>query len=280
MELLRGTMIIKLEEDYDGSFKVITPSAVINAYGTAFWVEVYGDLGDTWVGVIEGKLDILNTITNEKADIGTGEELEITVRDKKMKFSQLTEEEISMMRQEISRMGSGLFEDLVPQMQLILPSNKNRLDTFLRTAAIATNGKEPMRIHRLLMEAITMLEKGLVEEDKKLLLRSIRNLETSLSYYKDPQYAPQLLMFIGVYYRNLQESQKAIEIFDKVVRLYPSSPYVSLAIASMGRIYEEDLRDLEKAEKMYLKILERYGDSYEVEKAKEGLNRLRERAYE
>lgn len=280
LELTKGSVCIQLSKNYFNSFKVKTPSAEITAIGTAFCVEVYGELGDTWIGVVEGSVQVRNLITDQETSLSVEEAAELNVLDGRTEVMYLSEDEAARMRQEIRRIGSGYPEEIEPRVELLIPQNKNRLNTLFNSAAIATNGNEPMRIHRLLMDSLKLMEDGVVEEEKKFLLASIEKLESALLYYKDPRYAPQLLMFIGVYYRNLKEFEKAVETFDSVVRLYPKSALVSLAIAAIGQIYEQDLKEWQKAEEMYQLILEKYADSLDVEEAADGLDRLRTRTYE
>lgn len=280
MDLRQGSMCVKIEKEYNGEFVVRTPTLEITAFGTAFCVEVYGDLRDSWVGVVEGEVRVHNLLTDDELEVREGESVELKTLDRRFEVKPLSGMEADMMRQEIRRIGSGLPEDIEPRVNLILPANKSRLETFLQTTAIATNGREPMRVHRLLMNALNLLEEGMISDNKEILMRSVDELETALAYYDDPKYAPQMLMFIGAFYRDIRNYKKAIEVFDKVYNVYPESDYASLAVAAAGRVYEDDLKDWENAEKSYLIVLDRYSESYEVEPAQDGLDRLRAKSYE
>lgn len=275
LEMRTGTTYIKIEEGYRGTLKVVTPMVEVTAMGTAFCVEVYGDMGDTWVGVAEGEADVANLLTAETEKIEEGEALEFRVAEQKTEIAALEADEKAMIMQEVRRIGSMLPEELEPKIELILPKSKERLETYLTATAIATNGKEPRRVHALLMRSLTLMEKGITEENKEALLKSIQRLNEALLFYKDQRYAPQLLMFIAAYYRDLREYEKAIAVLEKVRSLYPDSPLASLAAAAEGRIYEDDLKKLDKAEERYLLILSKYADTLEKEAAMDGLDRLR-----
>lgn len=275
VELRRGVMFIKIDQGYNGTFTVVTPTVEVTATGTAFCVEVYGALGDTWVGMLDGTTQVKNLVTDEKMELRRGDELDYDAEARKTEVSALEEDEKEILEQEIRRIGSGLPEELQPKIELVLPKNKERLETFMTKTAIATNGKEPLRVHRLLMKALHLMEEGIVEEKKETLLKSIAKLEEALLFYSDPRYAPQLLMFVGAYYKDFREYWQAVAVFEKVRDLYPDSSVASLAVAAMGRLYEEKLDKLDKAQEMYEMVLEKYGDSFEKEEAMNGLDRVR-----
>ncbi len=280
LDLDKGTLFLELAKNQYDSFTIRTESAEIIATGTAFCVEVFGDQGNTWVGVVEGEVLVRNLITSAETSLGVDEAVELNVLQGRADVMYLSEEESGLIRQEIRRIGTGYAEDLEPKVELLLPKNKHRLRTLFRSAAVATNGREPLSVHRLLMDSLKLMEDGVVEEEKKFLLASIEKLESALLYYNDVRYAPQLLMFIGVYYHNLREYEKAIEAFDNVVRLYPNNKWDSLAYAAMAMTYEEDLKEYQKAEETYRLILEKYPESFEIQVAVDGLDRIRVRQYE
>lgn len=178
----------------------------------------------------------------------------------------------------ISKTNSQINEEVGAEplrIELLLPKDSSRLDTFLKMPAIATNGAEPPEMHELFLRAIKFLEDGFTEENKETILQSLGELESALLGCKDPAARVPLLLFIGAVYRHLQEWQEAIDRFDEVPQLYPDSPLASLAVAAMGRVYEKDLREWDKAEERYFWVLDHYPHSYEAQPAGEGLDRIR-----
>lgn len=63
-----------------------------------------------------------------------------------------------------------------------------------------------------------------------------------------------------LYYANLQEPQKGIELFDRLLVNYPKSDRAPDALFQQAYIYHNHLKDNEQAEAQYRKFLELYPD--------------------
>ncbi len=63
------------------------------------------------------------------------------------------------------------------------------------------------------------------------------------------------------YYFDLADYDSAIARYEKIVQLYPESPYASKSLFAVGWIYENDLHENEKALETYRKLLETYPES-------------------
>ena len=112
------------------------------------------------------------------------------------------------------------------------------------------------------------------EDSKEKHMESIKEFEAIVNNYPNPKYDVQFLLFIASYYKDLGEYQNAIAIFERIVRNYPHSSLTSIAQCAIGIIYEEKLKDNDRAKAAYLKVLSNYPQSPEAEEATAGLGRL------
>ncbi|MCX6243971.1 MAG: tetratricopeptide repeat protein [Bacteroidetes bacterium] len=60
---------------------------------------------------------------------------------------------------------------------------------------------------------------------------------------------------------NLNNSAKAIELFDKFMEKYPDNPKASVSMFFKAYIYENQLKNLDKAKELYLQFVEKYPNS-------------------
>jgi outer membrane protein assembly factor BamD (BamD/ComL family) len=57
---------------------------------------------------------------------------------------------------------------------------------------------------------------------------------------------------------NMGDGAKAIDLFDKFISKYPDSPKASVSMFFKGYIYENQIKNLDKAKEIYLQFIEKY----------------------
>jgi tetratricopeptide (TPR) repeat protein len=158
-----------------------------------------------------------------------------------------------------------------PQVSLLIKSSSGRVYELLRPCPLYVSDEKPRDIPEVFETAVRKIEEALKTGDISKHLEAIRLLETMVNRYPNPRYNPQFLLYIGSYYEYIGMHQKAIDSFERVVRLYPDSQYASLALAAQGVIYEAKIGDIYLADKTYKKILKDYPNSLEAILAEEKL---------
>lgn len=73
---------------------------------------------------------------------------------------------------------------------------------------------------------------------------------------------------------NVKQSEKAIELFQKVNDVYPNFGKASFALFLQGFIYETQLNDITKAKGKYSQVVEQYPDTKIAEDAKASIANL------
>lgn len=114
-------------------------------------------------------------------------------------------------------------------------------------------------------EKITDLEKELFsEEDKVLDKEKAQTLVTAYIAYADEfagdSESPLYLFKAGDMVMNLKLPQKAISIFDRILRDYPEFEKAPQCLFLKGYIYENEIGDLNTAKKIYEDFLQKYPD--------------------
>lgn len=76
---------------------------------------------------------------------------------------------------------------------------------------------------------------------------------------KAPNAPAQLYKAAELYQNNtLEDAQKALSLFDRIIKTYPDDPKAADALFNQGFIYHNTLKDIEKAKAVYLTFLEQY----------------------
>ncbi len=270
--LREGEMLIKIYDEFQGSeFIIETPLGEVQALGTGFMVDMDKDLREMWLKVLDGEVQLttskledeilaLPILVKSNYKLLISEEVEV------LKPQPLDKIEIKSL-EEINRIGKIM-------ILLYLSDTPQRVRELLTPARLYAYGKYPVKVARLLDEALILMSKATRENNVDLHLRSIDKFVQVLELYPVHKYNPQILLFIGAYYEYLSFYKEAVEIFDKVVRNYSDTKWASIALCAKGIIQEEKLKDFSQAEKTYLKLLSLYPDSLEAKLAKAGLQRL------
>jgi outer membrane protein assembly factor BamD (BamD/ComL family) len=116
-----------------------------------------------------------------------------------------------------------------------------------------------------LMSEIEQMENDLFADATKMIDKAkARELIDKYILFADEfpenSEAPQMLFKAGDMAMNLNMSQKAIELFDRVMNNYPEFDKTPQCLFLKGYIYENNLGDLDMAKSIYEEFLRKYPD--------------------
>ncbi len=92
-------------------------------------------------------------------------------------------------------------------------------------------------------------------------------------YPNDPK-SPGYLYSAANVSMNLMDSQKAIQLFKRLMAEYPDYEKDSECLFMIGFIYDNNLHDYEKAKEIYLEFLEKYPDDEFADDAQASIDNL------
>jgi len=92
--------------------------------------------------------------------------------------------------------------------------------------------------------------------------------------YPDDVKAPVFLYSAANVSMNLMDSQKAIELFDRLMAEYPDYEKVPECLFMKAFIYDNNLQDYDKAKEVYLEFLEKYPDDEFADDARASIDNL------
>lgn len=98
--------------------------------------------------------------------------------------------------------------------------------------------------------------------------------ESFLKHFPEDSIAPKITFKAANLCMNMGESTKAIELFDKFIEKYPSNPKAPVSMFFKAYIYENQVKNLDKAKETYLQFLEKYPTGEFVNDAKIALQNL------
>jgi len=256
------------------TFNILTKDADVSVIGTDFMVNAMPQNQATWVGVLSGivkvsGLEKTGALTREKLSVYVKPGNKTVVRHgaKPLKPVRLMENELLEM-EELYRIG------VKPQVALLISTGPARTRELLQAAPLYISAEKggvlPAKIYSIAEE----FRSALNTDDKEIMLSNIRQFEDIVDEYPNPKYDVQFLLLIGARYKYIGKYRKAIETFERIIRDHPSSKLVSVAHCAIAVIYEEYLKDNDKAEKIYRKIVSDYPSSPEYEEAVSGLKRI------
>ncbi len=106
---------------------------------------------------------------------------------------------------------------------------------------------------------------------------ALHALEKLAHDYPDGENADEALHRAAfLYYNNINDFQKSIELHREIVKRYPDSGHIPQARFMVGFIYANDLKDYDNAKAAYDEFLEKHPDSELVESVKWELDHLGE----
>ena len=73
---------------------------------------------------------------------------------------------------------------------------------------------------------------------------------------------------------NMGDGTKSIDLFDKYIKNYPDSPKAAVSMFFKGYIYENQVKNLDKAKEIYLQFIEKYPNNEFAKDARIALQNL------
>jgi len=256
-------------------FEIETPEAGLCVTGTGFMVDRALKTQKTWIGVLEGAVkvtgrDIKGPLPRpEMASVLVEAGTKATVEKGRMPEmpARLLKNELLGL-EELYRIGEK------PQVALLISTGKTRVRELLSFVPLyvssEVSGVFPVKIK----QAAAAFDRAMKTGSREGHINTIKQFEEIVKTHPNPKYNAQFLLFTGAYYEYLDEHEKAIETFRRVIGGYPKSSLSSLAECAIGIIYEEKLGLPDKARLAYAKVITNYPLSPEVHEAVKGLERL------
>jgi len=142
--------------------------------------------------------------------------------------------------------------------------------------AVSCNNKTQKNID---IENITKLEDSFYSDslkkiDKQLALKLMQSYSLFSDNYKEDENSPEYLFKAGEIAMNLNMSKRAIGYFNKVSNQFPDYEKASTCIFLQAFIFENQIKDIEKARKLYEFFIEKYPNHILVKDAKASLKNL------
>lgn len=273
-----GTILVNTTEKFKGSkMQIHTPACDAEVVGTAFMVRVIPELRNTtWLGVLEGKVKVISKPHPLKeqdqkkavAYASSGQKTTVEPYSYPTAPELFSEKEWRMM-QELYQLTE------IPRIILLVGTEADRIEQLLKPAPVYIPDIRPRAVPGQIQNMVDSIIKATRENDYDVLNRSVKKLESLLERYPNPSYDVEILMFIASHYHYMKDYEDAIRVFEKVIRDYPYSQFASLAQCAVATIYQQNLKDLKKAEEAYRTLLEVYPDSIDAARAKEILTTVR-----
>lgn len=275
-EVARGEVLVDITEKFKGShFEVYTPQAIVTALGTSFAVEVSGreKQDKTWLAVASGAVEVkgrypLYAAKGHEVIVKAGQKTEVLTDQAPLPPSLLIENEWKKI-EELYQIGRKA------QVILLISETETRVRELLTPCAIYIYDIEPRSISDRLEEAASAISEAIEERSIEKHMSAIHQLEMLVDENPEAKYDPQLLLFIGAYYKYAARHELAIAAFERVIARYPDSQFASLAQCAIGIIYDEELGKKSDARKAFEKVISNYPNSLEeleARKALKGLN--------
>jgi len=128
-------------------------------------------------------------------------------------------------------------------------------------------------------DKIKSLEKELFSDENKMLDKEkAQTLVTAyISYadeFKKDTETPQYLFKAGDLTMNLNMPQKAIMVFDRILKDFPDFEKAPQCLFLKGYIYENEIHDLNTAKKIYEEFLQKYPDDEFADDAEVSIKNL------
>ncbi len=264
-DIEKGKALVSVSSAFKGSKLIIkTPEATATVLGTEFVVDVFlQPQPATRFGVFEGSLKVesafrpKDSFRSRQVIVNGGQATEIFNNSVPSDPRQLLAKEWKEM-EEFYQIGKK------SKVVLLITNETTRTKELLRPCALYISDAEPRALSDSLEETIRLIDSAIKSGDKEKHFEGIRRLEAIVANNPNPDYEPQLLLFIGAYYNYLNMYPEAIKTFQKAASKYPESTFASMALCAISLIYDEKMND-EKASANYRDmVLERYPNSPEA----------------
>ena len=253
-------------------FEICTPEARARALGTEFMVESIPELSRTRVSVLDGAVRVTSIksdglIPDDTVMVEAGEKTVVNKYAAPERPAVLLEDDLREL-EELYRIGEK------QQVALLISTGRGRTRELLSYTPLYISAGKPSFLPAKIEQIARQFSHAVKEGSKEDHLNSIKEFEEIVDRYSNPKYDVQLLLFIGAYYEYLNEHEKAIETFGRVVSRYPRSSLASIAQCAIAIIYDDALKDSRKAKESYGKVLSDYPKSPEAEEALAELEKL------
>ena len=268
-----GKLLVNTTDKFKGSsMRIYTPACDAEVVGTAFIIEVLHK--QTWIGVLEGRVRLLSKAHPLKAEkakristyVSAGQEVSTSLYSYSTMPELLSDKEWKSMLELYQ-----LIEK--PQVMLLIGTGSNRVDEFLQGPATVYI---PDAIKRIipneLLESINSVVQATKDDDLELVKNRTMELQDMLQRYPGPQYNVEILMFIASHLYYAHDYASALKVLEAVNKQYPNSDFASLAQCSMAAIYQNNLKDVDKAKMIYNQLITAYPGSADAIRAKEILS--------
>lgn len=268
-DLENGKILASVDKKFKGSrFVVRTPEAIAVSRGTCFIVDVSRpsaeSQGITRLGVFEGIVEVKSLFRpgagamKQRVDVNGGEATEVIMGAVPTTPRQLLDKEWGEMA-EFYKIGKRA------KAALLISDGPRRVRELLRPCALYISDIEPRTVSQSLEETISIIDEAIKTKDRAKHIVGIQRLEAVLAKYPNPDYEPQILLFIGSYYNYLGMPDEAIATFRKVMDTYPDSSFASMAAYAIGILYDEKIQDKESARHYYSLVLKKFPGTSEAE---------------
>jgi outer membrane protein assembly factor BamD (BamD/ComL family) len=98
--------------------------------------------------------------------------------------------------------------------------------------------------------------------------------ETFISRFPDDTLAPVYTFRAANIAMNMNDGTKSLEFFDRYITRYPDKPKAEVCLFFKGYVYENVLKNLDKAKETYLVFIEKYPKSQFADDAQMALQNL------
>jgi len=265
--LSRGRVFAYYVPEKRKAFRIKTPEALLSVRGTDFMVEAKNALRRTWVGVLDGAVQVKSDTKESSVLVEAGNKTTVVRGKAPARPTRLLENELLEL-EELYRIGEK------EQVAILISTGKTRVRELLSLTPLYISSDKKSALPKEITRIAALFNKAIEEGSREKHIDTIREFENLIKTYPNPKYDVQFLLFIGAYYDYLGEYDKAIGVFRRVIDEYPKSRLASLAQCAIGIIYEEELGRPEKARLAYTKVIANYPESPELDEATLGLNRL------
>lgn len=277
--LLSGRVLTRIDKPFKGRmFEITTPQSLNTALGTQFAVNVTKNTSEkpfTWLGVLEGSVKVESKYKKEGANnivlVSSGQKTVIAEGGTPLHPEALLENEWNDIK-ELYQLGQ------VPQVALLISISERRARELLRPASLYIYDKTPKTVSPLIKDAVKDIITAIKEKDIAMHYSALNKIKSAVEKDPEKSYNANILLFVAAYYEYLNDHKNALETFENIYTDRRFANYASLAKCAEAIIYDDKLKETDKAIKAYGEILAKYPDSPEAKFAKEELRKIKIRS--
>ena len=271
----KGKTLIGLGPGFEGSRLTIdTPFGSTHAYGTLFLVEVSPEQQMTRVMTLEGTVEVEDLKRRVIQPVIAPTERTLTpqeIREARPIASERLFEVQELKNLPVPGKQKKSAKVLEENLSLMMSTGPGRVKEYLENPGLFSRRAFPILTDKISHVRQLISEAGR-KKDAQAYEKAIEDLNEFTQNYLDPYgyFKPHIQFFVGGIYHFLGREKEALEAFAKVAE-FPDKEWQGMAHFARGLIEEENLKDLEKAKKEYLAVIELSPDSPEAEEARQRL---------